>query len=457
MAGLKLSNIINSLSEKNIKNFISELRQSAKNFSYKDEPESNRLALYLNYTENTNDLNETEREMRSVILERNTLNIISYSMNELYTDDDSLLELVKNKENKFNVYECIEGTLLSVYYYNDKWNVSTRRCLDAKNSLWLSKKSHYDMMLECVQPNFFEVLNKDYNYYFVLQHYENKGVIDYSKRYGVNYKNLVLLCIRNKHTHLEEQLDNTLLLNVGVKLPNEYNDLSLLEQESNLENIFEEVQYEGLLVKIYDENCIKYLRLPTNRYKKKSSLMPNSQNKYVSYLKLYQMGTLKEHIGLFPESGKIVHPTKSYMVFDTIGVVDSCIQVLVKELYNLFKLMYDLKYGEQKNKNLYELLPASYHDILYAIKGLFYKKRIEQKTDPTKNHKLTERDIYVLLKTYTINQLVFLLRGRKMLRDAIIKNKNVDKRYNDLDKLSSLCEFKKLMLSSVYLTLLFDK
>jgi len=457
MAGLKLSNIINSLSEKNIKNFINELRNHAKNFSYKDEPESNRFALYLNYTEDTNDLNETEREIRSVILDRNTLNIISYSMDEIYTDDTELFGLVKNNENKYKIYECIEGTLLSVYYFNDKWNVSTRRCLDANNSLWLSKKSHYDMMLECVQPNFFEVINKDYNYYFVLQHFENKGVIDYSKRYEKKYKNLVLLCIRDKNTHEEVQLDNTLLLDVGVKLPNEYNDLSLLDQESQLENILEEVQYEGLLVKIYDETKIKYLRLPTQKYKKKCLLMPNSQNKYVSYLKLYQMGTLKEHIELFPESGKIVHPTKSHMVFDTIGVVDSCVQVLVKELYNLFKLMYDLKYGEQKNKNLYELLPASYHDVLYAIKGIFYKKRIDQKSDPTKNHKLTERDIYVLLKTYTFNQLVFLLRGRKMLRDQIIKNKNVDRRYNDLDKLSSLCEFKKLMLSSVYLTLLFDK
>jgi hypothetical protein len=456
MTVLNLANITSVLNEKSVTNFIAELRKNAKNISYRDDPESNRLAIFLNYTENTNNLEPLERECRSVILDRTTLQVISYSMDELYTEHQELLDKVLQKTVKYTINECIEGTLLAVYYFNDKWYVSTRRCLDSDKSLWLSKKSHYDMMLECVAPNFMDVLNKEYNYYFVLQHHENKGVVDYSGRFGNEYKNLVLLCVRDKKTHEEVVIDTTTLTSVGVKFPNEYQDLLLLEKEGNLENIMDKVEYEGLLVKILDEDRVKYLRLPTPRYKKKCAILPNAQNKYVAYVKLYQNKTLKEHIELFPDAGKMKHPTKQFE-YDTVGVIDASFGVIVKELYNLFRLLYDLKFGQQKNKELYNLLPSSYHDVLYHIKGIFYNKRIEQKNGTIKNHKLTEKDIYNLLKTYSFNQLVFLFRGRKILRDKIVKNKYLDKRYFNLDSITSSCDPKQIMLTSVLLHLMFEK
>jgi hypothetical protein len=446
-----LSNIINSLQDKTVKSLITCLQKESRNIFYKDELESNRLLIYLVFMEDTNHLTELERECRSVILDRRTLKVISYSMNEVYTEDKSLL----NKLNSlsYKIYECIEGTLLSIYYFNDKWNVSTRRCLDAKKSFWLSSKNHYDLMLECVNDNFFEVLDKTKNYCFVLQHHENKGIVDYDKRFGNNYKRLVLLTIRDEE--MNEINDNiTEILKSDIKVVDEFNDLSLLTNENNLENILDGVEYEGLLIKIYDNN-IKYLRLPTSRYTKKNEIMPNAQNKYISYIKLYQLGTLKENIKLFPENGFIEHRYKP-IKYDTIGVVDSCFQTLVIELHNLFCLMYDLKHGEQKNKDLYNLLPASYHEILYAIKGIFFKKRIDQKLNKIKNHKLTNKDIYYLIKSYNLNQLIFLLRGRKILKDEIIKNRILDKKYQLLDNLSANCDVKQMALMSMYLDYMFN-
>jgi hypothetical protein len=447
-----LLNIINSLQDKNIKSLTSALRKESRNIYYKDDPESNRLQVYLTYLEDTNHLTELERQCRSLVLDRTTLQVISYSMDELYSEDESLSSRLKDCSHK--IYECVEGTLLSVYYFNDKWNISTRRCLDASKSLWLSEKSHYDLMLECVQSNFFELLDKTKNYYFVLQHYENKGVVDYSKRFGEQYKRLVLLCVRDRDSHSEVNINLEELTSCGVKLLDEYSDLSLLEKENNLENLLEGVEYEGLLVKMVDNGIIKFLRLPTPRYTKKSQVIPNAQNKYVSFLKLYQNGTLKEHIKYFPENGSIQHPNKPTK-YDTIGMVDACMQVITKELYNLFKVMYDLKHGEQKNKELYELLPVSYHEALYGIKGIFYRKRIDQKLNKIKSHKLTEKDIYHMIKSYSCNQLVFLLRGRKMLRDEIVKNKKV-KKYQALDNVSYDCDIKQMMLTTIYLNYMFN-
>jgi hypothetical protein len=448
-----LSTIINTLQDKSVKSLASLLRKESRNIFYKEDVDSKRLLIYLAFLEDTNNITQLERECRSVILDSTTLKVISYSMDELYSEDEVLVTKLKDVPHK--IYECVEGTLLSVYYFNDKWNVSTRRCLDASKSTWLSQKSHYDLMMECVSDKFFEVLDKNRNYYFVLQHHENKGVVDYSKRYGEQYKRLVLLCVRDKETHSEVSDDVKVLLDNGVKSVDEYTDLSLLEKENNVENILDGVEYEGLLIKMETDGVIKYLRLATPRYNKRSEILPNAQNKYVSYLKLYQNGTLREHIKYFPENGVINHPSKP-ITYDTVGMVDSCMQVVVKELYNLFKMLYDLKHGEQKNKELYELLPVSYHEALYAIKGIFYRKRVEHKMNKVKSHKLTEKDIYHLVKSYSCNQLVFLLRGRKMLRDEIVKNRKTNKKYYTLDNISFDCDIKQMLLTTMYLNYMFN-
>lgn len=450
----QFNTIINSLEDKNIVGLLAHLRKESRHIHYKDEPETNRTLIYLTYQENTNDLTQIERECRSVVLDRQTLKVISYSMDEIYTQDQRLLS--KLDTTSHTIYECLEGTFLSVYYFNDKWYVSTRRCLDAQKSEWLSKKSHYDLMMECVSDGFFDNLNNNYNYYFVLQHHENKGVVDYTKRYGKEYKRLVLSFIRDKQTHelLTDVCHSQTLTNYGVKLIEELSDMNLLKEQSNCENIFSGVEYEGLLVRITDDTT-KYLRLPTERYMRYSEVMPNAQNKYVAFLKLYQTGTLKEHIKYVPENISIKNPVTS-ATYDTVGVVDSCFQVLVKELYNLFRLMYNLKHGEQMNKHLYQLLPAGYHDALYKIKGIFFRKRLEYNEKKIANYKLTERDIYYLLKSYNLNELVFLLRGRKMLHEAMRTNKS-DPQYQTLASITMGCDVKQLNLTRILLNLMFSE
>lgn len=451
---IQLSAIISNLKDKTVKELLNYLKHESKCIRYKDDPDSNRLLIFLNYSDDTNTLSDLERELKCVVLNRTTLEIISWTMDELYTDDQHVFDLMKDKPYK--IYECLEGTLLSVYHFNNKWYVSTRRCLDASDSFWLSDKSHYDLFLECVSSDIFDHLNIDHCYYFVLQHHLNKGVVDYSNRFGLDYKRAVLLLARCRTSNFNEVdiESESNLKKYGIIFPEELKDTSLLESEKDTTNLIEGVQYEGILVKILD-NKVKYLRLPTQRYIQKSLVIPNAQNKYVSYIKLYQNGTLKEHFKYFPENEKIQHPTKP-LSFDTIGVVDGCVQSLVKELYNLFLIMYDPKFGEQKNKELYQLLPKGYHDILYELKGIFFKKRVEKKLGKIKNHKLTERDIYYLLKSYSCNQFIFLLRGRKILRDAINKGRRLDKKYQILDNMTLNCDTKQILLSNMFLSLMFQ-
>ena len=104
---------------------------------------------------------------------------------------------------------CYEGSLLSVYNYNNKWYISSRKCLDANDSI-LNNKSHYDMFLETIQQDnfntfedFTNVLNKNYTYHFVLIHHLNENIVNYKNEFGNDYKKLCFIFARDRNTTLK--------------------------------------------------------------------------------------------------------------------------------------------------------------------------------------------------------------------------------------------------------------
>ena len=80
-------------------------------------------------------------------------------------------------------------------------------------------------------------------------------------------------------------------------------------------------------------------------------------------------------------------------------------------MFELFKILYDLKNCSQKNSNLYNELPNPYKIILYKIRGIYFKKRriiYNKKKDNInyKNYILKILDIYNLLKNYEIEDFL---------------------------------------------------
>ena len=77
----------------------------------------------------------------------------------------------------------MNNILLTERKHNDKWYLSSRRCLDASESLWNSV-SHRDMFLEVLAKDnmdwdtFCLKLDKSHNYYWILIHHNLKNVVD---------------------------------------------------------------------------------------------------------------------------------------------------------------------------------------------------------------------------------------------------------------------------------------
>ena len=172
-----------------------------KNILSKDYPDENLILLYNRYENKKK--NDMERECRSVILDRSTLDIVCYTCNTPITNITAINYLMKKSSN-LNIYNCYEGTLLSLFYHSDKWYLSTRRCLDSKKSI-LNNNSHYNMFIEILNNDdfksfdeFTKKLNPKHCYYFVLIHHNNMNLCDYSYKFGDKYKKLCLAFVRNK-------------------------------------------------------------------------------------------------------------------------------------------------------------------------------------------------------------------------------------------------------------------
>ena len=130
MNTLLISNFISN-SNSNVESLRKKLYE--KGLLSKDYKEEGLFLIYNRYENNKK--NDMELECRSVILNRETLDIVCYTCNTPICNMKALNIILKNNNN-LEFYNCYEGTLLSVFNHNDKWYTSTRRCLDAKNSNW---------------------------------------------------------------------------------------------------------------------------------------------------------------------------------------------------------------------------------------------------------------------------------------------------------------------------------
>ena len=171
----------------NLEELRSELYK--KNILTKDYVEDGVILIYHKYDQKNS--SELEMECRSLIMDRDTRKIISYSCENPILNTEALnylLEsssLINSNENKV-ITKCYEGTLLSLFF-KDKWFLSTRRCLNSQESIWGNEnKSHYSMFLDVLNnsgfenfDNFTSLLNKYKCYNFVLMHYQNKNIFYY--------------------------------------------------------------------------------------------------------------------------------------------------------------------------------------------------------------------------------------------------------------------------------------
>jgi len=346
----------------------------------KDYPDEGLILIYNNYS--NKNIKPMVRECRSIILDRNTFEIVCYTCNTPIYNLQAIKYLLDNSELEKKTYRCYEGTLLSLFNHNNKWFLSTRRCLDSNNSVW-KNKSYFNFFMEVLQQDgytfdeFTNLLDKNIGYYFILLHHENKNIIDYTYKFGSKYKKLCLAFIRDKKTQLEIKLKME-FVSEHIFLAEELDNLTSFDKINKKNDNYDKPQNEGIIIKIKNCNKLNILKLQNINYQFALATGPEN-NIFRGFIYLYQTDKLIKYFKNNPnfiKYKKIINPINLNESYDTIGVIDATFKICTSELYELFKLLWNFKTSKHQNGELYNILTKEYKNILFAIRGIYFKKKI---------------------------------------------------------------------------------
>jgi hypothetical protein len=311
---------------------------------------------------------ELEDSCRSVVLEKKTLKPIVTQYNRILYNNDTL-EFLKDKDwSKIVVQKCYEGTLIMVFNHNNKWYVTTRRCLNAQESTWVKNSSYYDMFIEAMAGKFtFSELNKNYCYHFVLVHHKNKNIVTYGNWLGKEYKEIFHILTTEKFTLNE--VDTKINKDVKYIHDEQFKDVDELLDEINkqdtLDRKYQKVTLEGYVMKYYTGELYKSpfvtLKIQTPIYETLMKLKPNNSNIYQCFLELYQKDKLNDFLPYFNRYGN-----------EIIKRIHSSMQNMAKEMLDLYHMT-----RNKNNIDIYKDLSESYKKCLYNIHGLYIQNRKE--------------------------------------------------------------------------------
>lgn len=373
------------------------------------------LILYHNdaITSDDNFIKELEISCRSLILDKTSLKIIASQFNKISYNDEAVRLLENICWNNITIQKCYEGTTLIVFNHNNKWHVSTRRCINSEKSSWVKNKSYREMFDEAMDGKFiFEDLDESLCYHFVLVHYRNRNIIDYSS-FGNDYKELFHILTTKKYTLdvVERKINNINYIDICS-----FPDLSSLLR--NLKSISQQNEYnhkittEGYVLRVYDndEHTGKFtvFKLQTDIYQKLIKIKPNNSNIHQVYLELYQTDLLVHFLPYFTKYS--IEITKR---------LHSSMRTVAKEILNIYHST-----RLKKNPDIYNDLNDQYKKILYGLHGLYMQYRKTEFID-NDTGKITKsinvHDVYNYLKQLPPCELRQIFYERMLLLDNCVK------------------------------------
>lgn len=384
-------------------------------YKYNHTPDDKRMIIYNDFVK-TPTKDKLFNNSRSIVLslEDSKYKLVAYTHPVVDYNNHGKMSGFLDKQ----FTECYEGTLISVYNCNGKWNYSTRRCLDAAQSFWtynnkISDVSHYDMFLDSLVTSLadFEAsLDVSKSYYFVLVHHKNKTYVDYTERFGASYKKLFLLFVRD----------------VGMNETTEYSDALKVYTDSTApftsDQVKERLESDKNVMGYSLNDAGQLYVYHTKYYEQFEKAAPYAHSYEVMLIELYKRDNLDVHFKLFPENTKYKETA-----FDTKGVMYGVFTYSAMTLLNMYYYFtsYDGSVLSQRNPDDFKKL---FTEKNYTLQSLLYKMKgsvLSQK------RKLELNDVKKMLKYYINSQdLVRCLKEMEEVKKEGALFKKINPKYN---------------------------
>jgi len=303
---------------------------------------------------------------RGAIFDRNTNKCVNYAFSKGMDYDE-----FKKTYNICDIIieESIDGTMLNIYYHNDKWNFSTKGMIDSNKSFWFSKKSFYKMFLECLKFDL-DSLNKNYCYSFVITHPENRIV--------TRYDNGDLYLVRIRDMATLEIVEN--IPKINVRIPKEFKFTSYEELEKNLKKL--DYEKEGYM--LFSKNKKDRVKIKGPKYLKAFELKGNQANKTFHLLDIIINKQEYEYLQYFYED--------KYEM-DRISLK---ISNLVENLFNI--------YFNMRVRKIKVDVPFKFKPLIFELHGIYLREKAK-----IGKYKTTRKSIHKYIYQMDIPRVYFVL------------------------------------------------
>lgn len=209
--------------------------------------EDGNLVLF-KYSQIDSDFNEEiVNEARGIILEKNTWRVVRYAFKKFFNYQEPFAARID--WNSATASSKEDGSLISLYWYDDKWNIATNGTIDAYKA-----KIDGDVVYENFGELFqaaaknchlsFDSLNTDYCYTFELCSAFNRVILEYKE------PQIFHIGTRDLRSLQEIEVD------IGVQKPKAYD----ITNEKSCEELVESLNdkhHEGIVVRDKFYNRIK--------------------------------------------------------------------------------------------------------------------------------------------------------------------------------------------------------
>ena len=339
--------LLKLIKEQNVTNY-NNLKNILENapFLLKIKEDKTYPNLFLICGQDTSDYSlKIVNECNGIILDKNTLSIVCYTFDKCL-EQNTLNPLLNCQEGNLYYEPVYEGSLIRAYFHENKWMISTKKCIDPAKSNWISKRSFMDLFNDAVSiqnPNILEHLDQKYCYSFILVHPENNIIMK------CHYPQLYHIATRNMETFEEVNVDIPLIPHIERKpFTMTFEELNnYIENDTNLD-------IEGYMLIDTNYNRQKFKKRHFNNVRE---LWGNTNNRFYRYVELRKnIEVLNQYLTFFPGDKAIFNEY----------------EMQIGQLAQNILYFYTEKHVRKNNIKL----PYYYAKFIYKLHGDFINTRV---------------------------------------------------------------------------------
>ena len=364
----------------NLNNYITNF----KNFGLVVKTFSKENLILIKYKYNDDLSEDWMKYCRGCIIDTNTNKLIfipPIKANEIEypltnTEDMNFFSDLFSKSD-FEITPLIDGTMINLFYHNDKWLMSSRSDIGCLNK-WDNKFNFKKMFIESIKnENFYDYLNKHLTYSFVLINKNNRNISNIVDNF------IVLIETYDTNTMCKIEIDNQIFKeNKYIKIYTLENIKHTFKNITDIDKFYllNDFNFKGLNI---INNNIRYKMLnPIFIYVQ--NICINSTNLFEKYIYLKKNNKIKLYLNYYPEfNNEFQNFSNKY-------------DIMINELYDNYIKMRITK-EIKLNDVPYQLKP-----LIYNIHKIYLdtKKKINKITIETYIKSLDSYKILFILKYY---------------------------------------------------------